>query len=140
MPTDEQAYQAQLNQGRRQEQEQSEGGGQPAGGQVQAPAVSVSFPWGMLFVALLFDLIGIIPIINIFTEILASLIMWFWQKAYVPQLDAFLNIIVNKIIDLLSLGLLPSNIFIVVVAYIRKRVHAEPKSAFVRHVAGQSAT
>lgn len=86
-----------------------------------APPEPASFPWMMLCLAGLFDLIGLIPVINIFTEMLAGLTIGFWQKFYNPKLDPILTFIVAKIIDAISLGILPSNIGIVVYAYIKKK-------------------
>ena len=75
----------------------------------------------MFFVALFFDLIGIVPILNLLTEILAGAIIWFWQKSYAPKVDPLLSLMVNKIIDFASLGLFPSNISMVIVAYVKKK-------------------
>lgn len=90
-----------------------------------APPQPVSLPWGMLSLAVLFDLIGLIPIINIFTEILAGLIFGLWQKSYNPKTDPIITFFVAKIIDAISLGILPSNIGIVVYAYIKKKAAAK---------------
>jgi hypothetical protein len=88
-----------------------------------------SFPWGMFFVAALFDLVGLIPILNILTEILASGIIWFWQKTYAPKEDPLLSLITTKIIDFCSLGIFPSNIGMVVIAYTKKKASAKLPSA-----------
>jgi len=90
-----------------------------------APPEPASFPWEMLCLAALFDLIGLIPIINLFTETLAGLIFGWWQKGYNPKLDPILTFIVTKIIDVVSLGILPSNIGIVVYSYIKKKAAAQ---------------
>ncbi|MDD2753266.1 MAG: hypothetical protein PHT44_01530 [Candidatus Portnoybacteria bacterium] len=86
-----------------------------------APDEEIFFPWGMLFVAILFDFIGLIPLLNFLSEILAGLIFGLWQKFYNPKLDPVLTFVVAKIIDALSLGFLPSNTGIVVYAYIKKK-------------------
>ncbi|MBU2264911.1 hypothetical protein KJ784_01850, partial [Patescibacteria group bacterium] len=62
-----------------------------------APSGPASFPWGMLCLAALFDLIGMIPVINLFTETLAGLIFGWWQKGYAPKTDPVLTFIVAKI-------------------------------------------
>lgn len=80
-----------------------------------------AFPWGMLGAAALFDLIGLIPVVNFITELLAGLIIGRWQKNYAPKLDPVLTFIVAKIIDVAFLGLLPSNIGVVIYAYIKKK-------------------
>ena len=87
----------------------------------------VSFPWGMFCLAGLFDLIGLIPFINFFSEALAGLIFGFWQKRYAPKTDPILTFIIAKIMDAVSVGILPSNIGVVVYAYIKKK--AEEKTA-----------
>lgn len=79
------------------------------------------FPFGMLIIAGFFDLIGLIPFLNILTDLLAAFIFWFWQKSYIPSFDPLLNIFANKVIDVCTLGIFPSNIGIVIVAYIKKR-------------------
>lgn len=84
-------------------------------------AEPASFPWGMFFIAVIFDLVGMIPLINFLTETAAGLIFGLWQKFYVPQLDPVLTFFVAKIIDAMFLGLLPSNIGVVVYSYIKKK-------------------
>lgn len=86
-----------------------------------APAEPAAFPWGIFFVAVIFDIIGMIPVINFFTELLAGLILGMWQKSYVQKLDPLLTFFVAKIIDAMFLGLLPSNIGIVVYSYLKKK-------------------
>jgi len=90
-----------------------------------APPEPASFPFGMFALAALFDLIGIIPIINIISELLAGLIIGLWQKSYSPKTDPIISFIVAKIIDAVSLGILPSNIGVVVYAYIKKNAAAQ---------------
>lgn len=84
-------------------------------------AKTASFPWGMFCLAALFDLVGMIPIVNFATETLAGLIIGRWQKSFAPKLDPVLTFIVAKIIDIAFLGLLPSNIGIIIYAYIKKK-------------------
>ena len=86
-----------------------------------APSEPVSFPWLMVVLAAAFDLIGVIPIINLFTELLAGLIIGLWQKGYAPKTDPLISFFVAKVIDIFSLGILPSNIAVVVYAYLQKK-------------------
>ncbi|HCX27817.1 MAG TPA: hypothetical protein DHI91_01615 [Candidatus Portnoybacteria bacterium] len=109
MPTNEKLYQEQLEKNRARQT------GAPQGQE------SVSFPWLMLCVAIIFDLIGLIPIVNFITETLAGLIFGLWQKSYSPQTDPIITFFVAKIIDTISAGILPSNIGIVVYAYMKKK-------------------
>ncbi len=88
-------------------------------------STKVTFPWLMFFVASFFDLIGLIPLINIFTETLAGLIIGFWQKHYSPKTDPVLSFFLGKIGDAISFGILPSNIAIVIYAYWRKKTLAK---------------
>lgn len=94
-----------------------------------APAEPVSFPWGMFCLAGLFDLVGLIPVINFFTEATAGLTFGLWQKFYSPKLDPVISFFVAKIIDAISLGLLPSNIGIVVYSYTKKKADAKISDA-----------
>lgn len=119
---EEQDYQSQLNEARNQDAQppdDNEDNEEPAAG--QSAKTSASFPFGLLALAGFFDLLGLIPILNIFTDLLAGLILWFWQKSYVPSFDPMLNIFTNKIIDICTLGIFPSNMGIVIVAFIKKR-------------------
>ena len=84
-----------------------------------------SFPRGMFFLALFFDIIGLIPVLNILTEIIATAIFGFWQKKHAPSIDPLMTIAITKIADIVSLGILPSNIAIVVLAHIKKKVAAK---------------
>ncbi len=93
------------------------------------PPEPVSFPWGMFCLAALFDAVGWIPILNLVTEPLAGLIFGWWQKGYAPKTDPILTFIIAKIIDAVSLGILPSNIGIVVYAYIEKKTAAKIAAA-----------
>jgi len=124
MPTEEQNL-AELNQSRKQDAES--GGQQSAASPEQAD--HASFPWGMFFVALLFDIVGLIPILNIFTEILVGLLLWFWQKSYAPNIDPLLSFFANKVIDICTLGIFPSNISIVIVAFMKKRAALKTPAA-----------
>jgi hypothetical protein len=89
------------------------------------PAKPRSFPWLMLCVAVFFDLIGLIPIINIITEVLASLILGLWQWIYAPKTNPAITLLVAKMIDAMSLGFLPSNIAIVLYAYLKQKAAAK---------------
>lgn len=86
-----------------------------------APPESVSFPWMMIILAAFFDLIGLIPIINLFSELIAGLTLGLWQKGYAPKTDPVMSFFVAKVIDIASLGILPSNIAVVVYAYVKKK-------------------
>ena len=101
-----------------------------------APPEPVSFPWIMFCLAILFDAVGflcvflaaLVPFLAILPflwEALAGLIFGMWQWFYNPKTDPIITFIVAKIIDAISLGILPSNIGIVVYAYIRKKVAAK---------------
>lgn len=89
-----------------------------------AETESASFPWLMLIIAAFFDLLGAIPFINFFSELVAGLILGLWQKNYAPITDPFLTFFITKIADIFSLGLLPSNIAVVVYAYLQKKAAA----------------
>ncbi len=97
-----------------------------------APPEPASFPWGMFCLAILFDAFGflciflaaLVPFLAILpflSETLAGLIFGLWQWFYNPKTDPIITFIVAKIIDAISLGILPSNIGIVVYAYIKKK-------------------
>jgi len=85
------------------------------------PSLKVSFPWLMFFAAVFFDLIGLIPVVNFFSETLALMAFGFWQKIYAPKTNPLLTALVTLIADGLFLGLLPRNIATVVYAFIKKR-------------------
>lgn len=95
----------------------------------ESEETGVSLPWLMLGVAAIFDLIGIIPILNFFTEILAGLILGLWQKNYAPKTDPILTFFLAKSIDAVSLGFLPSNIGVVVYSYLKKKASLKLKMA-----------
>ncbi len=80
-----------------------------------------SFPTGMLCLAIVFDLVGMIPLLNLATEPLAGLIFGFWQTQYSPKTDPVITWIVSKIIDLFFLGFFPSNMSVVIFAYLKKK-------------------
>jgi hypothetical protein len=114
------------------EQQPEERGEQQPEEQTEEQTEPVSFPWLMLCLAILFDAIGFLcsllagfapflAFLPLLSESLAGLIFGFWQTFYVPQTNPALTFIVAKIIDALSLGFLPSNIGIVVYAYIKKK-------------------
>lgn len=105
---------------------------QPANNQPSEPAnvpttpqSTVSFPWLMLCLAIFFDLIGLIPIVNFFSEILAGLMIGLWQKMYFSKSNPLVEFFAAKIIDALSLGILPSNSGLVVITYLRKKTAAK---------------
>lgn len=89
--------------------------------QSATPSEPVSFPWMMLVLAAVFDLIGIIPIVNLLTELLAGFIIGLWQASYAPKTDPLTTFFLAKILDICTLGFLPSNIAIIVYAYIKKK-------------------
>jgi len=93
------------------------------------PPEPVSFPWEMIVLATVFDLIGIIPIVNFFSELLAGLIIGLWQKSYAPKTDPLITFFLAKVIDIFSLGILPSNIGVVVYVYIKKKAENKVFSA-----------
>ena len=132
MPINETNYQQQAQGSEQDKNRQAEAAHQPT-----PPSQPASFPWGMLCLAALFDLIGVIPILNLATETLAGLIFGFWQKNYVPKLDPILTFIVAKIIDVVSLGILPSNIGIVVYAYIKKKAAAAAQTPLGQYAANK---
>ncbi|KKR03564.1 MAG: hypothetical protein UT31_C0016G0008 [Parcubacteria group bacterium GW2011_GWF2_39_13b] len=124
----EQQYEDELNQSRA-GNEENEGNDSQDNAPKKSPSASVSIPVGMLCIAGFFDLIGLIPILNLFTDLLAALLFWMWQKNYVPSFDPMLNIFTNKVIDICTLGIFPSNIGIVLVAYIKKRAASKETPA-----------
>jgi len=89
--------------------------------QVTGSSTAVSIPWLMLVIAALFDLVGLIPFINFFSELVAGFILGIWQKSYAPKTDPFLTFFMAKVADIFTIGLLPSNIAIVIYAYIKKK-------------------
>lgn len=91
------------------------------------PAESALFPWLAFFAAALFDIIGMIPIVNFLSEPIAKLSFGLWQKVYAPKTDPVMTAILTLIADGIFLGFLPSNIATVVYAYIKKRAAAKVK-------------
>jgi hypothetical protein len=89
----------------------------------------VLFPWLMFSLALLFDLVSLIPIVNIATEIFAALVLWLWKKSYNSKTNPLIDIVAAKIIDYICLDILPSNMFTVVYAYIKKKAASKAGSA-----------
>jgi hypothetical protein len=79
----------------------------------------------MFFLALFFDIIGLIPVLNILTEIIATAIFGFWQTQYSPKSDPLLTIAATKLADIVFLGALPSNIGIVLISYGKKKATAK---------------
>jgi len=94
------------------------------------------FPWLMFCVAIVFDLIGLIPFVNFFSETIAGLTLGLWQKSYAPKTDPLLTFFIAKIIDTISLGILPSNIGIVIFAYIKKNPKILGQAAKLAKFAG----
>lgn len=88
---------------------------------------SPSLPWGMLCLAIFFDLIGLIPLLNLLTEIIAGLIIGMWQRSYSPKTDPILSFVIAKIIDIACFGLFPSNIGVVIFAYAKKKAASKNK-------------
>lgn len=93
-----------------------------------------SFPWGIFFLALFFDIIGFIPVLNILTEIIATAIFGFWQTQYTPKSDPLLTIAVAKLADIIFLGFLPSNIGIVIFAHAKKKTASKLSAAPAKSV------
>lgn len=89
--------------------------------QASGSSAGVSIPWLMLVIAALFDLVGLIPFINFFSELVAGFILGLWQKGYAPKTDPFLTFFMAKVADIFMIGLLPSNIAVVIYAYIKKK-------------------
>jgi uncharacterized protein YqgC (DUF456 family) len=120
MATAEELYEQQWNEDRARQEAMAV---QDAQRQAQAAGRSepVTFPWLMLIVAIIFDLISLIPIVNIFSEILAGLILWLWKHSYNSKTNPLVDIVIAKIVDFICLDILPSNTFTVVYAYIKKR-------------------
>jgi hypothetical protein len=91
-------------------------------------AETVTFPWLMFSLAFLFDLVSLIPIVNIATEIFAALVLWLWKKSYNSKTNPLIDIVAAKIIDYICLDILPSNMFTVVYAYIKKKAASAASS------------
>lgn len=92
--------------------------------QITAPKNAVSFPAGMFFLAIGFDILGFIPVINIVcvvTEPIAGFIFYYWQKNYAPNTNPIKSLIINKAVDLLTVGISPSNSIVVIRAYSKKK-------------------
>lgn len=84
-----------------------------------------SFPLGMFLLATVFDLVGFIPVINFVSEPIAGLIFWFWQKQYSPKSNPLATLLSAKLLDLVCVGLLPSNIGVVIYAYTAKKFNRD---------------
>jgi len=125
MATAEELYEQQFNEDRAR-QEQLAAQDRTKQTKAQEP---VTFPWLMFCVAVLFDLVSLIPIVNIFTEILAGLILWLWKKTYNSKTNPLIDIVAAKIVDYIFLDILPSNIFTVVYAYTKKKTASKAGSA-----------
>jgi len=81
----------------------------------------VSLPWGMIAFAIVSDLVGLIPIINIFSELVAGFVIGLWQRSYAPKTDPLISFFLAKALDIFTLGILPSNIAVVIYAYVKKK-------------------
>ncbi|OGZ33782.1 MAG: hypothetical protein A2174_02080 [Candidatus Portnoybacteria bacterium RBG_13_41_18] len=125
MPENEELIQQQMAQDRAlsARQQEEDRARQEAAGQDQqtAPVEQVSFPWFMAVAAVIFDLIGWIPFVNIASEFIAGLTLFFWQKSYMPKADPLISIVATKLFDLITFGILPSNIATVLLVYFKKK-------------------
>jgi hypothetical protein len=140
MPIEEELYEQQLNEDRAmQEQLEAQEIAQQAVRAKSKPE-PVTFPWLMLGVAIIFDLISLIPIVNIFSEILAGLILWLWKHSYDSKTNPLIDIVAAKIVDYICLDILPSNIFTVVYAYIKKKAASKAKTAVGGKIIAKLAT
>ncbi len=95
---------------------------------------TVSFPWLILFAALICDAIEFFfpP-----SAIVFYITFCWWQKRYVQQWELtniFINAGLTKIFDLVIVGVLPSNFFLVFRAYLKRRVIET-----IKHPIGHSA-
>lgn len=97
---------------------------------------SVSIPFGMLFLAIIFDLIGFVPIINFISEPVAGIIFWIWQKQYAPKSNPLTTLIYAKLADLFSFGMLPSNTGVVIYAYVVKKFNLNPRKIATEAIKG----
>ena len=89
----------------------------------------------MFCIAVLFDAVGWIPLVNLLTEVLAGLIIGWWQKGYTQRTDPLFTFVIAKILDAAFLGFLPSNIGIVIYAYIKKKTAAAAQTPMGRYAA-----
>ena len=110
MPEAEELYEQQLNEQRAQQKMA-----------VKPKSEPVTFPWLMLIVAIIFDLLGFIPFVNIVTDIIACFILWFWKHSYNSKTNPLIDIVAAKIVDFLFVGMLPSSTFTVIYSYIKKK-------------------
>jgi hypothetical protein len=121
MANNEELYEQQLNEERAAQEELGAQESAQQAVRAKSKPEPVPFPWLMLCVAVIFDLIGFIPIVNIFSEIIAGLILWLWKKKYSPKTNPLIDIVAVKILDFITLGLLPSNIATVIYSYAKKK-------------------
>jgi len=143
MPTEEELYEQQLNEDRARQEMQETAEDQEIAQQAvlkKSKSEPVLFPWLMLCVAIIFDLIGFIPIVNIFSEILAGLILWLWKHSYNSKTNPLIDIVAVKIVDFITLGLLPSNTATVIYSYAKKKTAAKAKSKIGGKVIAKFAT
>jgi hypothetical protein len=139
MPEAEELYEQQWNQDRARQEAMAREDAQrqaKAGG-ASEPAL---FPWLMLCVAIIFDLVGFIPILNIFTDILAGFILWLWKHSYNSKTNPLIDIVAAKIVDFLCLGILPSSTFTVIYSYIKKKAASKAGSVIGGKVIAKLAT
>jgi len=140
MATAEELYEQQFNEDRARQEEMLAQDRQRQATAAGAKGEPVTFPWLMFFVALLFDIVSLIPIVNIFTELLAGLILWLWKKSYNSKTDPLIDIIAAKIVDYIFLDILPSNIFTVVYAYTKKKAASKAGSVVGGKIIAKLAT
>ena len=89
-----------------------------------ASPTTVAFPKGMFILALCFDVLGFIPVIDlvcVITEPIAGFIFWRWQKQYAPNTNPIKSLLINKAVDLITVGISPSNSILVFRAYSKKK-------------------
>lgn len=91
-----------------------------------SPQKEVGFPFIMLALAIIFDIPGFIPgvdIICLITDPVAAILFGFWQKKYqnTDLLTVFSNAIAWKLSDALTVGILPSNTGLVVRTYMKTK-------------------
>jgi len=96
---------------------------EPETDETAAPPQKIPFPWMMAFIALfIFDVIEfVIPP----AAVLFGLILGYWQKLYTPKADIseiLLCFLLTRSADAVFLGILPSNLAIVVIAFFRKKM------------------
>ncbi len=114
-----------------QEVEPTEQNEEPEQATNSAPPEKAHFPVVAFIAAIVFDVFGMIPIINFFSQPLAKLSFGLWQKVYAPKTSPFLTAILTLIADGVFLGFLPDNIAVVLYAYAMKKIE-EKKETLLR--------